>query len=269
MPQIKVNDVNLYYQDTGKGEETIVFSHGYLMSHKMFSDQIALLSERYRVIAFDHRGHGESEKFKESFGIYDLMEDAAELIDKLVGGPVHFAGMSTGGFVGLRLMVRRPELLKSLVLIDTAAEAEPPEKMKQYNQMLMVVRFFGIRLLLSKTTALLMGEKFLSDPARKDKVNYWRKYISSLDKKAICKFGRAIFDRDSVLEDIKNTDKHKPTLIIVGEKDISTPPEYSREMAKAIPNAQLVTIPDSGHTSPVEEPQAVNKAIEKFLINLG
>ena len=150
MPQIKVNDVNLYYQDTGKGEETIVFSNGYLLSHKMFSDQIALLSERYRVIAFDHRGHGESEKFKESFGIYDLMEDAAELIDKLVGGPVHFAGMSTGGFVGLRLMLRRPELLKSLVLIDTAAGAEPPEKMKQYNQMLMVVRFLGIRLLLRR-----------------------------------------------------------------------------------------------------------------------
>ena len=85
MSQIKVNGVNLYYHETGNGDETIVFSHGYLMSHKMFSDQIDLLSERYRVIAFDHRGHGESEKIQESFGIYDLMEDAAELIDKLVG----------------------------------------------------------------------------------------------------------------------------------------------------------------------------------------
>ncbi|MEO0905139.1 MAG: alpha/beta hydrolase, partial [Pseudomonadota bacterium] len=110
MPNIQINGRSIHYVTAGSGPQTIIFSHGYLMSQRMFAAQIAKLSETYRVIAFDHRGHGDSGPSRQPFGIYDLVDDAAELIDALCDGPVHFAGMSTGGYVGLRLLLRRPDL---------------------------------------------------------------------------------------------------------------------------------------------------------------
>ena len=167
MPKLSVNGVQLHYEEYGSGDETIVFAHGYLMSHKMFAAQIDVLKDRYRIIAYDHRCHGGSEVVKTPFGMYDLVDDGAALIDKLVGGPVHFMGMSTGGYVGVRLMVNRPELLKSVVLMDTSAESESAESIGQYNLMLTVVRYLGQRAVFRKAVAMLMGEKFRTDPARK------------------------------------------------------------------------------------------------------
>lgn len=263
MAKRQVNGVELHYIEKGKGDETIVFSHGYLMNHTMFSHQIEALSQRYRVIAYDHRGHGESAGFKRPFTIYDLMEDAAALIERLVDGPVHFIGMSTGGYVGVRLMVRRPELLNSAVLIDCGAGAESLPKLAQYHLMLMSVRLFGVRSVFKRAIAILMGEKFRSDPARRSEYEQWKRAIHKLDKTNLYHFGRAIFGRDSVIDQIGTFDK--PVLVLVGEKDIATPPKRSKEMVAVLPNAELVTIPDAGHTSPVETPAAVTKAISAFL----
>ena len=119
------------------------------MRHQMFDAQITALSQNYRVIAYDHRGHGGSAPCHDPFDVYDLVDDAAALIDKLVGGPVHFAGMSTGGFVGVRLLLRRPDLINRLILIDTSAQAEEPAKLKRFNLLLFLVRFIGIRPLIS------------------------------------------------------------------------------------------------------------------------
>ena len=130
MPNIDVNGQSIHYIETGTGPETIVFSHGYLMRHQIFDAQIAELSTTHRVIAFEHRGHGNSGPCYDAFGIYDLVDDTAVLIDTLVGGPVYFAGMSTGGYVGLRLLLRRPDLIKRLVMIDTAAQAEDSAQLK-------------------------------------------------------------------------------------------------------------------------------------------
>ena len=267
MPKLHVNGVQLHYEEYGSGNETIVFAHGYLMSHKMFAAQINALKDRYRIIAYDHRCHGESEVVKTPFGMYDLVDDGAALIDKLVGGPVHFMGMSTGGYVGVRLMVNRPELLKSVVLMDTSAESESAESLKQYNLLLTVVRYLGVRPVFSKAIAILMGEKFRTDPARKTEYQMWRRYIMGLNKTGLYQFGRAIFDRDSVHEHMSSIDI--PTLMVVGDKDIPTPPEKARRLANTLPNAQLVLVPDAGHTAPTEEPAFVNAAIEKFLANLA
>lgn len=263
MPKVDVNGVELHYEEYGEGDETIVFSHGYLMSHKMFAAQIDALKDRYRIIAYDHRGHGGSEPYTDDFDMYDLVDDGAALIDKLVGGPVHFMGMSTGGFVAMRLMIRRPELLKSVVLIDTSADAESVEGLKQYKLMLAVVRWLGVRFVYGKAVKILMGERFRKNPARQEEYQTWRRYILGLNSRAISQFGHAIFNRDSVHDQLSKIDI--PTLVIVGEEDIATPPEKAKRIAAALPNSQLVTIPNAGHTSPVEEPSAVTDAINDFM----
>lgn len=266
MPQIKVNGVTINYEAYGAGDETIVFSHGYLMNHRMFDDQINMLKDRYRIIAYDHRCHGGSEVYTQPFGMYDLMEDGAAVVDKLVGGPVHWMGMSTGGYVGLRLMIRRPDLIKSMVLMDTGAHKESAESLKAYNQMLLAVRLFGIRPIHKRALTILMGEKFRTDPSRKAQLEEWTRSILSLNYKAIYRFGKAIFGRDSVLDKLAAIDT--PTLILVGDKDVATPPHHSEDMLAQFPNAHLTLIADAGHSAPVEEPDAVNAAIEAFLARL-
>lgn len=265
MPHLNANGRQVAYTDTGKGPETIVFSHGYLMNSRMFDHQISALKDRYRVIAFDHRGHGQSAPCRAPFGIYDLVDDAEALIRGLTDQPVHFVGMSTGGFVGLRLVLRSPELIRSLTLIDTAAGAEDPAALKQYNQLLFAVRWLGVRPLLGKVMPILMAQPFLTDPDKRADVAFWRAEMSALDKRSIHRFGKAIFSRDDVLADMAALDAPPPTQIIVGADDIATPVAKSQAMEAAIKGAQMTIIPDAGHTSPIEQPELVTAAMTRFL----
>ena len=162
MPQIKVNDVELFYEEKGSGAEVMLFSHGYLMDHTMYDGQIEAFQDQFRCIAYDHRGHGRSEVITSSYGLDALVDDAIALIETLGIGPVHFVGMSTGGFVGLRIALRRPELLRSLILIDTSADEEDKGKLKQYNLLLKTVNLVGWRPVIGRVMPILFYETLCS-----------------------------------------------------------------------------------------------------------
>ena len=129
MPKLAVNGVELDYIDVGEGAETILFSHGFLMSKDLFAPQIAALKDRYRCVAYDHRGQAQSEVTASGYDMDTVAEDAAALIEALEIGPCHIVGLSMGGFVGMRLGARRPDLVRSLVLLDTSARVDP-ERLK-------------------------------------------------------------------------------------------------------------------------------------------
>ncbi|MEK0442701.1 MAG: hypothetical protein RL403_1679 [Bacteroidota bacterium] len=139
MPYLSLPSLNIYYEEIGAGPETLVFSHGLLWSHRMFEAQVAELSKSFRVISYDHRGQGKSD-VKGPYDMDTVAADAAALIHSLVNGPVHFIGLSMGGFVGLRLAARHPELIQSLVLLETSANAEPLENLPQYKLLNGIVR---------------------------------------------------------------------------------------------------------------------------------
>ena len=132
MPFKQINGAKIYYEETGTGPETLIFSHGLLMNGDMFQQQVEVLSERYRCICYDHRGQSRSEVTDTGYDMDSLTEDAAALIRDLDAAPCHFAGLSMGGFVGMRLAIRHPELLKSLVLIETTADPEPEQNKGPY-----------------------------------------------------------------------------------------------------------------------------------------
>ena len=265
MPEIEINGRPIHYVIAGSGPETVVFSHGYLMSQAMFASQIEALSATYRVLAFDHRGHGQSGPCQEPFGIYDLVDDAEQLITELSDDPVHFAGMSTGGYVGLRLLLRRPELIKSMILMDSGAAAEGKAKLRQYNQLLFFVRLVGIRPLLGKVLPLLFGKTYREDAAQRSAFSAWKSYIGGLDRTSIRQFGRAIFDRDDVQDNLRALERTPPTLIIVGQEDIPTPPATARALQEVMTGSELIVVPNAGHTSPLESPAFVTGAISAFL----
>lgn len=267
MPQIKVNDVELFYQEKGTGSEVLLFSHGFLMDHTMYDGQVEAFQDQFRCITYDQRGHGRSEAITSSYEIDALVNDAIGLIDALGIAPVHFVGMSTGGFVGLRIAMNRPELLKSLVLIDTSADPEEQSKLKQYNLLLKTVNLVGWQPVIGRVMPILFYETFLKDSERKAEVKKWRKIISSHNKKAIMAFGNAIFSRGTVVDQLQNI--KTPTVVIVGKHDAATPSSYAETMADKIHDCRMRVIPDAGHSSPVEKPRAVAEAMRVFYERVG
>ncbi len=266
MPKIKVNGAELYYEETGSGPETIVFSHGLLWSCRMFDKQVAALKDRYRVITYDHRGQGQSQVTDSGYDMETLFEDATALIKALNAAPCHFAGLSMGGFMGMRLAARRPELLKSLILIETSSDPEPVENIPKYNRLNMIARWLGLRLVTKPVMAIMFSRTFLNDPARAADREYWKQQLINNHRIGITRATRGVITRQPVYDEL---DRIKcPTLILVGDEDVATVPAKSERIHAKISGSKLVIIPHAGHTSSVEEPDAVNREIIKFLDGL-
>lgn len=264
MPEIWANGVRLHYEETGVGRpERVVFSHGYLMSSHQFHYQMTALRSHYHCLAYDHRGHGQSEVPAMGYEMENLYADAVAFLEEKKCTPCHFVGLSTGGFIGLRLAIRRPELLKSLILLDTSAEPEAAEGLKQYRLMAQAVRFLGWRPVISQVMPKLFGAKFLQDKGRKAEVAEWRRRVMAVNRQGAFGFGMGIWGRESVLAQLGQI--QTPTLMIVDEVDVATPLAYAERIVAGIPGARLAVIPEAGHSSPIEEPGRVTAVIQEFL----
>ena len=265
MPTIDVNDTTLYYEDTGPGStgQTIVFSHGLLWCTELFAPQIAALRDRYRCIAWDHRGQGKSaEDHRHCIGMELVWQDAVGLLDKLGVSNVHFAGLSMGGFVAMRVAARRPDLVRSLILLETSYDPEPLENIKRYRLLNTIYRRIGPWVVKSQVGPIMLGKSIIADKTRSAEVS---KFVDLMSRRRdIWKAVNGVIDRAGISTDELSRIK-APTLVIVGDEDTATPRAKADRIALAISGAKLVTIPRAGHSSTVEEPVAVTHAIESFL----
>lgn len=256
----------MHYIDKGEGPETIVFSHGLLFSSEMFADQIAHFKDHYRCVAFDHRGQGQSPVTKDGYDLDTLADDAIKLIEVLEIGPCHFAGLSMGGMVGMRVAVKRPDLLKSLILIDTSADGEPEGNKSGYAMLNFIGRWFGFRVVVNKIMPIMFGKTFLNEPARATDRQKWSRFLVKNRRVGTTRAVKGVIGRS---KDIEGLDQiGMPTLILVGDEDVATPPENSRKLQGQISGSKLVIIPRSGHSSTIEEPAAVNAEINEFFAKL-
>jgi pimeloyl-ACP methyl ester carboxylesterase len=262
MPYLSLPSLNLYYEEIGSGPETLVFSHGLLWSHRMFEAQVVEFSKTYRVIAYDHRGQGKSE-VKGPYDMDTVAEDAAALIRNLVDGPVHFIGLSMGGFVGMRLAARHPELIKSLVLLETSANAEPLENLPQYKLLNGIVRWIGIiPPIANKVMKIMFAHSWLQNSANTTSIRRCKKELSS-NKKSITGPVEGVIYRKGVEEELGNITC--PTLVIVGDEDVATTPEKAAFIQKGIKGTTLELISGAGHSSCIEKPQEVNRLLKEWL----
>jgi pimeloyl-ACP methyl ester carboxylesterase len=250
MPSIFVNGVNLYYEEHGAGEETIVFAHGLLWSHKMFEAQISALSQSYRVIAYDHRGQGKSE-VKGPFDMDTVADDAIALIDTLQLGKVHFAGLSMG------------DLVKSLILLETSANAEPVENLPKYKTLNGIVKWVGIiPPVANKVMHIMFAESWLEDKANQSAIKRWKKELMG-NRKSITGPVEGVIYRKGVEEELGRIGC--PTLVIVGDEDVATKPEKAKVIQMGIPGARLHVIPGAGHSSCIEKPVIVSQLLKDWL----
>lgn len=262
MPHIPINGCNYYYELHGNpnAKETIVFAHGLLWSGKMFYKQVEYLKKDYRILTYDHRGQGKSEVTESGYDIDDLYKDTVELIQKLNLGKVHFMGLSMGGFVGMRVAARNPEMFHSLVLMETSAKAE--HNRLKYLFLVSIVKIFGVKIVAQNAMSIMFGDTFLNDRNRKEEKKQWQIELEN-NPKEITRAVEGVIYRKGVEEELKNI--QCPVLILVGTEDKATPPEKANFIHSKIPQSQLRYIPKAGHTSTIEEPEQVNRAIEGFL----
>lgn len=265
MPSVPVNGTELFYLDSGPAEsgETIVFSPGLLWDTTLFDAQVDALRSRYRCVAYDHRGQGQSAETRlRSVGMDLVAEDAGALIEKLDLAPVHFCGLSMGGFVGLRLAARRPELLCSLIVMETTARAERPENKRKYRMLNGLSRWLGHSVVADRVMPILYAHSTLNDPHREADRRRWRARLVA-NRRSLWRAVNGVIDRPGVEDELARITV--PTLVVVGEEDVAQPPAEAERLCAAIAGAQLVRIPRAGHSVSVEQPDQVSEAIAKFL----
>jgi 3-oxoadipate enol-lactonase len=263
VPKVRVNGTLLHYEDTGGAGAPVVFAHGLLFSGRTFDAQVAALKGRHRCIAYDARGHGQSEVTKGGYDMDTAFADAAALIEALGAAPCHFVGLSMGGFVGMRLAARRPELLRTLTLLATSADPEPGENVRPYKRLAFVARWLGLRLVAGRVMRILFAPKFLTDPARAAEREEWRRRLFANSKAGVTRATLGVVHRRPVADELKNV--RTPTLVLVGSADVATVPAKARRIHELIAGSRLVVIPDAGHSPTVEEPAAVNAVLVDFL----
>ncbi|MGH3671803.1 MAG: alpha/beta fold hydrolase [Pseudonocardiaceae bacterium] len=268
MPTITVSGATISYTDTGvpaglPGASTIVFGHGLLFSGWVFHPQIAALHERYRCITVDWRGQGGTPATVGGYDMDTLTGDAVALIRELGVAPVHWVGLSMGGFIGQRIAARHGELLRSLTLLDTSAAPEEPAKIRKYKLLAWLLRLFGIKPILGKVTPLLFGPTFLADPGSKAMIDEWVSQLNRSERAAVRKAVLGVAYRAPMDQEIIRITV--PTLVVVGADDQATPPVKAEAIAARIPCARLQIVANCGHTSTLEQPTTITGLLDEFL----
>jgi pimeloyl-ACP methyl ester carboxylesterase len=257
-----INNTILYYEEIGSGEP-IVFSHGLLWSSSMFKDITTVLSQEFRCISYDHRGQGQSADHKaEEISIDLLCDDAIALIEHLDLGPVHFCGHSMGGFVALQIAKRRPDLLRSIMLFNTSADAEFSDRKFHYGLLNLFCRLFGPASVTDLVMPIMHTKKFLRDESRGKERRAIRNSIAG-NRRTIWRAVNGVLNRASQTEHLSEISV--PALIVAGENDCMRLPGEAERMASGIKNSKLYVYPQGGHMLPVEEPFYVTDAIREFL----
>lgn len=268
MPLVEVNGVQLNIEDTGApagrpDASSVVFGHGLLFSGRMFDAQVDRLASRHRCLTIDWRGQGRSPASDGGYDMDTLADDAAALIAQLGLGKVHFVGLSMGGFVGLRLAARRPEIIRSLSLLDTSAGPEDPDKVSQYRLLAKIYGLFGLGPVKSRVKPIMFGPTYLASAAAGPQIEAWTNEVRSVKRSGMKQAIYGVTDRVAVTDELAGITA--PTLVVVGADDVATPVAKAQAIAAGIPGARLEIVPDAGHSSTIEQPEALSDLLESFI----
>jgi len=260
---IQINRITLGYEDRGTGLP-LVFLHAFPLSRRMWDSQLLYLSRRFRVVTIDLRGHGESDAPLWRYRLEESADDVNGLLDHLAIDRAVLIGLSMGGYLAFAFYRQYARRVKGLVLADTRAGADSAEGREGRFQMAQTAYKKG-----ASAIAELMLPKLFVPATLAGKPEIVRQVRSIIEANEISGIAGDLMamaerpDSSAMLPTISC-----PTLIIVGEEDVATPPAESRFMADKIPGARLAVIPAAGHLSNVEQPDVFNRVVEEFAAGL-
>jgi 3-oxoadipate enol-lactonase len=246
---------------TGRPRGTLLLIHAFPLNARMWEPQLALAAHGWRVIAPQLRGMDGGSTDQPATSMDDHAADIVDLLDALHIEEVVVGGLSMGGYVAFALFRHAARYVHGLILADTRSQADTPEGVEARRKMLALVREKGPAAVADDMIPKVLGEH--TRRTRPEVVEHVRGLILASSAEAIANAVTALMTRaDStpLLETI-----HVPTLIVVGEQDTLTPPALSEQMYKAIKGSEFVAIPNAGHLANLEQPEAFNAALARFL----
>ncbi|MBI1314692.1 alpha/beta fold hydrolase [bacterium] len=264
MPQINVGDISLNCFDAGGGPP-ILFVHGFPLDHSMWRQQLDVFAASYRVMAPDLRGFGQSGATGGTVLMEQFADDLAAMLDALsVTEPVVFCGLSMGGYVGWQFFKRHRSRVRALIQCDTRAIADTPEGVANREKLARLVLENGTE----PVAAAMLPNLFAAatTPIRQAVIEETRQAMLRTNPEGIAAASLGMAARPDVAAELATIDV--PTLLIVGEHDRISTVDEMRSIATRIPGSVLSVIPDAGHMSPLENPDAVNKAIAEFMATI-
>ena len=260
MPTLALNNTELYFRDDGpKTAPPILLLHSLFFDSRMFEFQIAHFSDRFRVIAPDQRGHGQSPHPKD--GRYDmdtLTDDVIALIQELKLGPVHVVGNSMGGFIAIRLAARHRDHVRSLSVVGSSADKE--HKIEEYRPLVQALKENGGAPVIEPLMYTMFGDTTLADPSRAELRRLWRDRMSGLPK-TIGYAAEAVVERSSVVDELR--DIVAPVLAIAAREDHAYAVDLSEQIARETARGSFLVVEKAGHSTCLEAPHEVNSALSK------
>ena len=224
---------------------------------RMWDDQAPALLESFRLLRYDHRGHGDSPVSPGPYAIDDLGRDVLALMDRLEVERFSFCGLSIGGMVGMWLASEAPERVERLVLCCTSARFEPPD---DWGSRAETVRADGVDAVADAVLERWFTPAFRED--RPDVVQWAESMLRATPAEGYAGCCEAIRDADlhSRLEAIR-----APTLVVAGADDPAAPPAQAELIRGSIPDARLVVVDQAAHLANVEQREAVTRAVLEHL----
>jgi 2-succinyl-6-hydroxy-2,4-cyclohexadiene-1-carboxylate synthase len=259
-----VNGLSIHYRDTGGDGFPLVLAHGFTGNARNWALTVPAFREKFRLISVDHRGHGLSDRpsAREDYVLDNLADDLYQLLRSLGVAECYLAGHSMGGMVAQLLTLAHPEMVRALVLVDTAAELpkslSAKERYQERQRLVRIAEEQGME-------AVFEEQLKNADPRIKENpvfVATWREQFLMTSVHAYTGGAHGMSTRTSVvgrLGEIK-----APTLIICGEKDEPFL-DASRVMHEKIPGSELVIIEGAGHSPQIETPAEFNRVLGGFL----
>ena len=255
--------MNLAYDDRGSGDPVLFIAGRGGAGRTWHLHQVPeFLRAGYRCVTFDNRGIGATEN-ADGFTTETVIADTAALIEKLYVAPVRIVAMSMGAFIAQELMVARPELVRSAVLIATRGRHDRTREFFHTAEVELVES--GVELPASYDAKIRLLESFSPKTLNDDaKVRDWIDMFTMWPTKLTPGFNAqlAIAPKGNRLTAYRSITA--PTLVIGFQDDLVLPAHLAREVAEAIPNGRYLEIPYAGHLGFIERPEVVNAAALKF-----
>jgi 3-oxoadipate enol-lactonase len=260
MPYATVGDARIYYEVEGEGP-SVCLVHPVGLDSGCWDAQVAALAPRFRVLRVDLRGHGQSDASPPAYSLSDFAADVHALLRQLGLAPAHLIGLSLGGMVAQVLALEHPADVRSLVLADTNSTL-PPEARRAMVERGEAARRGGMANILDSTLSRWFTPGFMGSEV----VSRTRTRLLTDDVDGWATAWRAISELDT---EPRLPEIRVPTLVIIGENDLSVPVSRARAMADSIPGAAFHVVAGAPHMAPLERPELFNPPVLAFLDNIN
>ena len=266
MALIDVNGTQIHYLDEGpRAAPAIIFSNSMFFDVTMFEKQATAFADNYRVVRYDHRGQGGSAKEpRNKLDMDTLTDDAAALIEALGLKKCCFVGNSMGGFIGLRLAARRPDLIASAVIMGSSADAEV--SVEAMDAVTEAIEQNGVAPVVEDVLYFMLGDTTLNSPDRAS----IRERVTEMLESRTPDYANSVWNiahRKSVTDELANISV--PVLVVAGDEDHTYPPDHSQRIVDGIADAKYELMTQTGHVHAVERPEAVNALLKTHLAETG